>query len=681
MGSFEPLMNFNLPELLATDLEESEEVFKSRQLTAGAPSPQLADDGSKRRYSLQDSSMSAVPSSHHLEMMSRAKSLQNVHEKQAQLITIHHELHRTNSDSESASSESSGGLMPPSIGTWDASIATTATSVTSERIEPRQLKLVIQDKKQIGQSWMNFDAEDATSPDRRHNSMVDIPSPAQFLALRHIQDESRSMSLNSAVPRPKLTGSPAMSPTSVRTFGAEKSHVKNPLASPTTIPKRRSSLKYQNYPTLPQINVSHSLQSPTQLSTQSDGVPLSPGLSMMSSGPLRASRSEANANYTSGEGEYIGTALSSPETRLRKTETERRSQADCSQYPEIAPLGIDVESWLESSVDNFPYYAQTKGDGGHAPLPLPPDVIDTLRVSISCFPETMLQCSSLSIETIRSHSRKLRYKASSPASLYSESPASVDSSEQSKRSGWKWLPLKKQPSSPSQTPPSPQRSGFGESLDSRYSPSWPRKPDWTAIQNLFPAGSDYLCDALYAHLVAYNYITSLCPRSALVNPTNSRPSSKSSTAPSIISLGLSIDLRTSMDMRPSSDGTSIPQKAASLLGLQDNPNAPIPEPPSSRCNTLRSKRSFFVMPRSTCNDSRPPTATGGFSTRRPPPPDQGEVLRDLRLGLARCLSRLVATLRMTNCGPESGEQAKREEDPDFMRALCEIVRLSEERYM
>ncbi|KAI0385202.1 hypothetical protein F5Y04DRAFT_207766 [Hypomontagnella monticulosa] len=683
MGSFEPLMSFNLPELLAVDLEESEEVFKSRQLTAGAPSPQLVDDGSKRRYSLQDSSMSAIPSSHHLDMMSRAKSLQNVHEKQAQLITIHHELHRTNSDSGSASSESSGGLMPPSIGTRDASIATTATSVTSERIEPGQLKLVIQDKKQAGHSWMDLDAEDATSPDRRHNSMVNIPSPAQFLALRHIQDESRSMSLNSAVPRPKLTGSPAMSPTSVRSFGAEKNHVKKPLASPTTIPKRRSSLKYQNYPSLPQINVSPSLQSPTMnpLSTQSDGAPLSPAIDMTLPGPLRLSNSETYANYAGCEGDDIGAGLPSPESRSRKAEAERLSQADGSQYPEIAPLGIDVESWLESSVDNFPYYAQTKGDGGHAPLPLPPDVIDTLRVSISCFPETMLQCSSLSIETIRSHSRKLRYKASSPASLYSESPASVDSSEQSKKSGWKWLPLKRQPSSP-QTPPSPQRSGFGESLDSRYSPSWPRKPDWTAIQNLFPAGSDYLCDALYAHLVAYNYITSLCPRSALVNPTTSRPSSKSSTAPSIISLGLSIDLRTSMDMRPSSDGTSIPTKAASLLGLQDNPNAPIPEPPSSRCNTLRSKRSFFVMPRSASyNDSRPTTATGGFSTRRPPPPDQSEVLRDLRLGLARCLSRLVATLRMTNAGPDGAEQAKREEDPDFMRALCEIVRLSEERYM
>ncbi|KAI1408548.1 hypothetical protein F5Y13DRAFT_204713 [Hypoxylon sp. FL1857] len=683
MGDFEPLMDFNLPELLAVDLEASKEVFKSRKLTAGAPAPALADDGTKRRYSLQDSSLSAAPSSYQLDVMSRAKSLQNVHEKQAQFLSMGQKSQQNSSDSDTASSESSGGLMPPSVAGRDASITTAATSVTSERLDPpHQLKLLIQDKKQAGESWMDFDMDDATSPDRRHNSMINIPSPVQYLALRHDLDESRSMSLNSAVPRPKLTGPSPASPASVRSSRTEgqQIHIK-PFSCPTPPPKRQSSLLHRNYPVLPQINVSSSLQSPSsQLSKQPDGVASSPERNMPSSAPPRTFGGELNENDVDARVDGR-TDLPTSDFHYGRDDAERFPRTESSQL-EIAPAGIDVESWLESSVDNFPYYAQGKADGGHAPLPLPPEVIDTLRVSIACFPETMLQCSSLSIETIRSHSRKLRYKTASSVSLYSESPGSVESLEQTKQSKWKWLPLKRQPSSPTQMPPSPQRMGFAEGA---YSPTWPKKPDWTAIQNLFPTGSDYLCDALYAHLVAYNYITSMCPRSALVNPT-SRPTSKSSAA-SDISLGLSVDLRTSIDIRSStSDGTTIPLKAASLLGLQDDPNAPIPEPPSSRCNTLRSKRSFFATPKSAAYyENARPTTAGGFGGRRPTLPDHNEqVLRDLRLGLARCISRLVATLRMSNGGPGPGAdngQSKREEDPDFMRALCEIVRLSEERYM
>lgn len=712
-------MDFNLPELLVGDLEDSKDIFKSRQLTAGAPAPSLAGDGSKRRYSLQDSSLSAVNSSNLLDTMWKAKSMQNVNETQSHFFTVRGESHRNSSDSDSASSESSGGLMPPSIGTRDASIATTATSVTSERLEPPnqlKLKLVIQEKKQAGQSWMDLDAEDPTSPDRRY-SMINIASPAQYLSLRHdLDDESRTMSLNSAVLRPNLTSSPPtspkvssksskssksspkaspkMSPSSVKSSGAseQRNRIRSPLACPTPPPERRSSLMHRNYPVLPKINVSPSLQalSSQPLPTQHEDETSSPDRNMPLLAPLRPSRKKAD-DVSNGRN-ASKTSLHLPEADIERDEPERYSHAESTEYPEIAAAGIDVESWLESSVDNFPYYAQNRADGGHMPLPLPPDVIDTLRISITCFPETMLQCSSLSIETIRGHSRKLRYKSSSPASLYSESPVSVDSSDQSKQTKWKWLPpLLRQQSSPTETPTSPQRIGFGESLEPRYSPVWPKKPDWTTIQNLFPSGSDYLCDALYAHLVAYNYITSLCPRSVLINPTTSRPTSrptsKSSTTPSEISLGLSVDLRASVDIRASTDGGAIPRKAATLLGLQEDPNAPIPGPPSSRCNTLRSKRSFFAAPRAVSyyEVSRPTTAVGSFSGRRLPQPDQGEqVLRDLRLGLARCISRLVATLRVTNggpAGPDGAGQMKREEDPDFMRALCEIVRLSEERYM
>ncbi|KAI0172536.1 hypothetical protein GGR52DRAFT_411482 [Hypoxylon sp. FL1284] len=719
MTSFEPLMSFNLPELLAVDLGESETVFKSRQLTAGPPAPALVDDGSKRRYSLQDKS---APLFRHQDLMSRAQSLQNVHEKQAHIVTIH-QLERNNTgDSDSASSESSTALVPLSIDTRDASVVTTATSVASERTEPQNRvkpQPVLRTEKLAGESWMDLDNEDATSPDRRYSSMVNIPPPTQFLTLGADFGESRSLSLNSAVPRPYLASPSTASPTTVKNPGSEEQHsqTKRPFTGPTSFPKRRSSLQYQNYPIPPHINVSSSqLTSNKSLPKQPDACTSSLELDMPSPTSLRTPRHDPNIDNGDGR------ASSPSEVDVEANETERYSRGDGPRHLEIAPPGVDVESWLESSIDNFPYYARTGAAGGHAPLPLPPEVVDTLRVSIACFPETMLQCSSLSIETIRSHSRKLRYKATGPASLYSESPGSVGS-EPAKQSLWKWLsPWKQQqPPSPSvssfsnqhtamtMTPPSSrqQRSDFTERQYDSYSASWPRKPDWTAIQNLFPSGSDYLCDALYAHLVAYNYITSLCPRSVLVSAPHqySRPASKSSTASSDLSLGsLSADLRSnSLELRSTaSDGTGIPAKAGKLLGLQDDPSTPIPEPSSLRCNTLRSKRSFFAAapPKpgfspyelssgSAVAITRPTTSSGGFGAagRRPTPPSSfppdhnDQLLRDLRLGVARCISRLVTTLRMTNGGGDSGAGLRREEDPDFMRALCEIVRLSEERYM
>src|SRR5690606_16600107 len=76
------------------------------------------------------------------------------------------------------------------------------------------------------------------------------------------------------------------------------------------------------------------------------------------------------------------------------------------QPPAKGPLVINVQTWLESSVGLM---ASSKGDDESMPgIPLPPDVVDNIRVSITCFPDTMLLTSSLSIDTIRTYSRKVR---------------------------------------------------------------------------------------------------------------------------------------------------------------------------------------------------------------------------------------------------------------------------------
>ncbi|KXJ93830.1 hypothetical protein Micbo1qcDRAFT_158719, partial [Microdochium bolleyi] len=59
--------------------------------------------------------------------------------------------------------------------------------------------------------------------------------------------------------------------------------------------------------------------------------------------------------------------------------------------------------------------------------------------------------------------------------------------------------------------------------------TWPSAaPAWASIKSVFPNGTDYLCDALYAHLLTYNYIDSLCPRVA--SPVTPAPTPRPRTA-------------------------------------------------------------------------------------------------------------------------------------------------------
>ncbi|CAK7228302.1 hypothetical protein SBRCBS47491_006861 [Sporothrix bragantina] len=225
-------------------------------------------------------------------------------------------------------------------------------------------------------------------------------------------------------------------------------------------------------------------------------------------------------------------------------------------------------------------------------IPLPREVVDTLRVSVSCFPETMLSLSSFSIQTIRSYSRKVRrcsqadaddtYRLlmdASPPTLppsptnathhIPQSPASptamsfdlgtgvsrsvtaASSTSHSSRRFWK-LPKKLAGSSHSGNdnrsagpalnmftgfrsstsstgssnhsngyPLSPTTMGSSAPRMSSVSRRGSARPDNTeddqskangmCFKRIFPTGSDYLCDALYAHILAFNYISLLCP--------------------------------------------------------------------------------------------------------------------------------------------------------------------------
>ncbi|KAH9889229.1 hypothetical protein F4778DRAFT_785782 [Xylariomycetidae sp. FL2044] len=775
MDNSEPLMDCNFAEMLAVDLEQSRDVFQSKHLTAGAPAPDLVDDGSKRRYSLQSRSLGQAYSSHRSDAQTRFRSMDNVHQKYSQVAISNKECHKPSSDSDTASSEwSSGGMEQP----LSASINTAATSINSERqLSPVFCKRpapMSPTQKSEGESWMDLEIDEPVSAtsERRH-SMVNLSSPQHLSPGGNDMGDLRSMSLNSRVTPANIRDPFIAFHTPAST--SSPAH-QSRMADPPKLPPRRSSLNHRDYPVPPQLLIpprsSVRTPSPNQVSQRSSKTsiarqPASPPRPKKDKHPEEGGEKERASMFASGTATAKMNSHASKQPHPRPEPKPPRSQTARAMDPlTISSTHMtNIELWLESSIEAFSPHSPHTSDFNHhhhphrAPLPLPPDVIDTLRISVSCFPETMLLCSSLSIETIRSRSRKLTY--SSEAALRVDGPSKLDlittatdgapsndSSNSTRRppSRWKRMitPSSTYPSlsSPSssrkqqpQPPPAAQLSPYPPSpLTPDFAPPAPAaalapaRPDWTPIKVVFPSGTDYLCDALYAHLVAYNHITSLCPRSALLNPTGVSPTTVNTvSSPHVRPSSGSSDTATLYPSRTSTSSVGggsngIPRKAAFLLGLEQQQQHGIEPPPSpgagARTSTLKSKRSFLHLPGRSNGGGRPSTSAGGPGTASGlglglgarPALDSGDyVLRDLRLGLAKCIARLVATLRSTSSSPSSGgglygsyspgnpaevgldgegeggdeegvvRGVSREEDPLFMRALCEIVRCCEER--
>ncbi|CAJ2503703.1 Uu.00g110970.m01.CDS01 [Anthostomella pinea] len=658
-------------------------------------------------------------SSQHDDVLSSLRSLRAIDPMYAQLFKLGGEWQNRDSDAISvstgvsvASSECSGGMDMPSIGTRDESVSTgtSNSSLDPERQQPSPTSCTIPSpmNKSAGASWVDLEVDDTMpSFERRHNSMVDTASPSHLLVRREDVNDLRSLSLNSKTGRPNLPDPfTAFCSTPPEFFNGitvpTPPTYEKRLAGPPDFPKRRSSLRHTYYPVPPQLNISP--QRPySPVATRPSIEAASPDSTPSQLPPRR----KEHAATPEDEDEDKMSALSSEVVVGVGANAGRRRNSYLADImnPEIASPHINpgIESWLESSLVTFTHGVQSGRDGlVSPPLPLPSHVLDTLQVMVSCFPETMLLCSSLSIETIRNRSKRLGHRAEN---LRPNSRGlSALEPDQPKQSKWnmKWMTSKQHcPPSPYPARPGSKSSNdyyHQEPLSAGATPFWLNRPDWVAIKNIFPSGTDYLCDALYAHLLAYNYITQLCPRSALINPMLSAPStpgggrrpvSHCSTEPNMY--GLATTPRSS-----ESDGTKIPRKAASLLGLQNNPGDPMPEPPSSagnRMSTLRGKRSILAMGGLWRTDSR---SSGGFGNggggrpmtsagpQRPGTTDHGEhTLKEIRLGLAKCIARLVSTLRQagTDGGGEMADKGgvKPEEDPLFMRSLCEIVRCCEER--
>jgi hypothetical protein len=255
----------------------------------------------------------------------------------------------------------------------------------------------------------------------------------------------------------------------------------------------------------------------------------------------------------------------------------------------------------------------------------------------------MLLTSSLTVETVRSYAKKMRHHVVEASSI------SGDSTQPLRKSLWRKVVDYKKSSQPSEakvlTRHSVSRQGSIAESSKLPDPDGP-KP-WAPIKNVFGHCSDYICDALYAHIVSYNYVSALVAR----NPVPLAGAGRSN----------------SLSMKDSHAQDDIPKKAASLLGLAVSAEA------AARMGQVSKRLS------SPLGDWH---KDGIMTSRNTAPSSQDNALRVIQSGLLRCMARLIATAKLM---AENGQGEERmidleAEDADmfFMRSLCEIVRMAEE---
>ncbi|KAK3383442.1 hypothetical protein B0T24DRAFT_518436 [Lasiosphaeria ovina] len=718
LGVEEPVADCNLPELLARDLQVSEAVFRSKSMTAGCPPQRLAISHTGGYYSLEGRAVSRTPTSCHQgpvgghsshlpvavgDLTSSVDAARHSHNEQFDL----------GPERPDSASDSSMGMQSPSIQTRWPSITTAATSVSgrcSSLVSRKPVSPALESSSKMGrdpnQTWFDFDldAPADTESGGSSDSVSFSPRPKPALGF----DGANAMDTAMETAEANFKTDTATTTTLVRFpfNGASTSerprtasarvHMEGPrlveIQPHIIVPKRRSSLKreHRRVASTPSAVCNRDMMG-DGMSVKAaeddfvhDGSTLYSRSSSFASPPSTQTHDRHNASFSPtpcfpdppsrdapsppfyprhpSQANTIGNSIDSiidfgePSYVDLFVETP-----DIHRKPSTARVGPWINTQHRTTAGFRPSRAfQSMSPPG---IPLPPEVIDTLRISISCFPETMLLSSSLSIETIRTYSKKLKHGVRSrPHSGGDDGVSMFSFSGSSPKSPKRWnfskLIQHRRPRHSFEFQANPAGPSFPAGAQA------PVTPNWTSIKNIFPVGSDYLCDALYAHLVAYNYMSTLCPLPPIPVPG---PAPRSSHGFS----GYSLE-----------DGVPIPMKAASVLGLQTQAEARSMEHPNLANPCLRRSKSrqpsLRGWERSSSNSSgagRDSGSSGGTEMK---------TMRDIQAGLGRCITLLVTTLKLTT--PESGTvecmllRAREPEilDPLVMRALCEVVRCSEE---
>ncbi|KAI0968830.1 hypothetical protein F4678DRAFT_186820 [Xylaria arbuscula] len=682
----EPLMDFNsnLPEMLAVDLEQSSDIFQSRQLTAGAPAPGLADDGARKRHSPENSSSYGSTFPHEpSDISSGSISQQTIQQKYSDIFAP---LDFDPPKRDSISSSDSANMKPPSLSTREESVLTVDTWLEPEKHpSPTFLHISPTSEYTAQMSWIDLDIEDISPiTQRRRSSMSDFP--------QYMHQLNASIESNAKTGRPRRSvdlNETSRNPINDKPFGY----------SPQ-IPRRRSSLQHQE------------TQAATQKMTQylGQGGFYRDAPHSTSNKPIYNTSSFSHGNDTDFSSHEINAEFTFRDNRRTSLDSEPASPTfteDMIDRPRpkenerdlvIASAAIGFDEWLESDLAYFACEDQL------IPRPLPHNVQETIKFFVTNFPEPMLLCGSLLVENIRTLSQEVKYNTDD---LKSDHPVTSgqqpNNHQQSKLPKWKWL------GSSANMTGQPDRPSACSDIS---------KQGWDVMRKIFPHGSDGLCEALYAYVLVYNYITSLCLRSPShpvdssrpTTPwTTTRPNTGKSTASS------EFDMYASTPPQPSVSENGIPRKAACILGMRrddiftatpsESPTRPRSGGSGGRTATftsLRSIPSFLFNGTSQGQhrqtESRSATPAGqrnNFS--RPATPvtsraglrsmtsmgfyaaDHGKQLAELRHGVAMCCARLTVTLHRADPNTANRKSDKDcKVDPSFMRSLCENVRITEE---
>lgn len=329
-----------------------------------------------------------------------------------------------------------------------------------------------------------------------------------------------------------------------------------------------------------------------------------------------------------------------PSPRVKQQQPYLLTKPLHSQSVARMPLftNVNVHSWLQSSggghLRSHPIVSPTSPVSMSSPtnIRVSTEVLENLRIIVGNFPETMLRTSTLTVETVRSYSRKLKRGDFSherglvdPVSTIAESPTFPQQPSLGRKTSLGNLSLMS-------SLRGKFTSRFGQSatsptLQENVEDSWPpidhvvtpqtssppsRRSDpqveacVNALRIIFPQGTDYILDALYAHVIVYNYINSLCGGLPHLHQNGAglhlrTQQSKNFVLPpgvtSLADLDCQPDVSETVVRDFHDDAASIasknvvPTKAASLLGLgstnMGKPVKPTPGTPGGRQAMLR----------------------------------------------------------------------------------------------
>ncbi|KAK4125272.1 hypothetical protein N657DRAFT_552744, partial [Parathielavia appendiculata] len=785
----EPMVDCNLPELLVRDLEVSEDIFMLKDMTAGSPCAGLEALPSDLSDSLPAPIMRYRPSyqqdqQHQAEKLGASRPYPDslVEDKEHQCAEPSDGINEfgPRDRRRDSSSVTSVEMGPHSIRTRQQSVATAATSVSGRCSSLFSHNTISQSPPGLSSCFSNsrggsppgtwYEDERESPPDEAccsvYTARISISDPhqphldlADDIIMSGLQKAPKDRELppapaDSHFPKgcyatfsrphtpasqalrekPRIIDIPPMAICPRPISSLHNVHHATETASSASEPRGTAPAARSGVGRQRQTSCSVNLQGDSDLSIHllatangrtvidaSAPPPISPtrrGQVLPHRPPRSPLAAAVDECDVSGDEE----ALSS------RMDGERRTEA---RQPSLA----DLRRWVDASTETMalPQISMPYNPGMPPPgMPLPPEVMESLRVSISCFPETMLLTSSLSIETIRVYSRKVKHRAALDRQLQSTDTDSLYSNSHntrpSKRWNMSWLSQSRRSSKLHQ----PQQSydSLPWSTHSPFNPSpssltmeRPRTTTlhlWTPIQTIFPTASPHLCDALYAHLLAYNYIRSLCPTPAPAT-TPVPPPTKGRSSNHQINHGSS---------SPSDDTArtlGIPHKAASLLGMDDpvSATAAYRQQQQAQGSGSASSRARMLLGRAAAGgggrrqtsyrvlwDELFASSSGGSVSQNGPRNGfagggnqefggASAAMRELLAGLGRCVNSLVATMgkgaggdqvlidgdemetdaevdSLVEEGKRVGVVVLEGAEPVLVRALCEVVRCAEE---